>query len=246
MPQNTNKSFPYLFLLMANIIPIVAVWENKFTFFQVIYLYWFETVLLIIPAWVRIAMAQGTQTESGQTLNVALEAIKNSRNEGEEPKPFTPWQKWGIMVRFGFIKLFIMGFYLIFIVVFTGLMVGKKEEGIIVFKTMFFYDPIFNAAVLVFIISMTVQLIAGYIMNGKYKIMSPLNYNNFFDGRTIILHISIVLTTFMYSWWFKDKPHESLGPVAFTTFFVFLKTILDLLSLKNENYKMPSAEVTYI
>ncbi len=229
---------------MANIIPIVAVWQHRFTFFQVVYLYWFETVLLIIPNWIRIGMAQGDQMETG--LKSFVKDAKPRILGIDPPRVYTRGQKAGIMFRYAFGKMAIMMFYLIFIIVFLGLLMGNKDEMIKVFTTILLRDAVFNAAVLVFVISMAVQLLAGYVMNGKYKIMSPLNYNNIFDGRTIVMHIVIVLSGVGYANLFKGKPIESWGPLAFTMLFVFLKTLLDLFSLNKEDYKMQNEGVPYI
>src|ERR1051325_5075349 len=80
--MNTHpRLFPaYLAIVVANLLPIYGAAIGKLFFFQVIYLYWFESVLLIFFNCVRIAAAKGDTIEAGFVLSLAK--LMQVRREG--------------------------------------------------------------------------------------------------------------------------------------------------------------------
>src|ERR1043165_4949387 len=56
-----NRALPlYLMLIVSNALPVYGAAIGKLVFFQVIYLYWFESLLRIVFDCIRIAAARGT------------------------------------------------------------------------------------------------------------------------------------------------------------------------------------------
>jgi hypothetical protein len=63
--------FPaYLLLVAANALPVIGAATGRLVFFQALYLYWFESLLLIVFDGIRIATAQGSRVD-GTLFNKA-------------------------------------------------------------------------------------------------------------------------------------------------------------------------------
>jgi hypothetical protein len=104
---------------------------------------------------------------------------------------------------------------------------------------MIFQNPFFNTAVIFFLINMTVQLIGGFFISGRYKVMAPANYTDVFTGRTILMHVMIVGSAVMHQFLFDGKSYVALGEVLYVGIFMLARTLIDLNHLRKQHEKEP-------
>jgi hypothetical protein len=216
----------YLMLIASNAMPVYGAATGKLVFFQMIYLYWFESLLLIIFDCIRIAAARGKGTEGEIYIN-------RDSDMREDAIPVGFGMRLSLILRSILFRTGLLLFYLVFIVVFVGLQVTDKAHRMDVAMTMGLQNPFFNAAVLVFLINMTVQLIGGFFLNGRYKTESPRSFYNFLDGRTILMHVMIVGSVFIHQYFFEHKAYEAWGEVVYVGIFMLIRTILDLIRVRS-------------
>jgi len=212
----------YLMLIVANALPVWGAAVGKLVFFQVIYLYWFESLLLVFFDCIRIMAAQGSHRSSMNPFSVL------EKEEGSASLR----RKTGLVIRTIVVRVGLLLFYLLFIVLFIGFQLTAKAHGVDVLETLVFRNRFFNTSILVFLINMTVQLIGGFFMNGKYRTEAPANYASIFGGRTILIHVMIVGSVFIHQYFFQGKSYEATGEIAYIGIFMLIKTVSDLLSLR--------------
>lgn len=198
-------------LLLMNLIPVVGYWFLGWNMFSIIYLYWVEAVILAFFYVLKKFLARGRELVHTQPSfwarlwgSVKLLAIR-----------------WGIML-----------FYWVFILVFVAMGQGKMEhrESVENMRILVMRSSGFNLAVFVFFLNGIVVLLRDYILNREYKKALYSDFRLIFDGRTIILHIVIVLGTFSYQYLFKYANIDNRLPgLGFVLIFCILKTIADWL-----------------
>lgn len=168
MTNSRLRALPaYLMLITANALPVYGAAIGKLVFFQVIYLYWFESLLLIGFDCIRIASAQGTNVGGTVFTKMAVGGV------AEDPKVVGFGQKLALILRTIIARVLILLFYLVFIVAFIGFQVTDKKHGLDVVQTMALRNQFFNTAVVIFLINMLVQLVGGFFFSGNYRRDSP-------------------------------------------------------------------------
>lgn len=225
--RHVNGLPAYLMLITANALPVYGAAIGKLVFFQVIYLYWFESLLLIFFDCIRIGAAQGRQIGGGIFNKMAIGGVR----ESGEVAGFSA--KAGLILRTIIIRVLLLLFYLLFIVAFVGFRITGKEHKMDVMETMIFRNQFFNTAVIIFLINMVVQLIGGFFISGKYHTDSPRTYANFFDGRTMLMHVMIVGSVFIHQFFFEKKSYAATGEIVYVGIFMLIKTIVDILHLRS-------------
>lgn len=214
----------YFMLIAANALPVYGAALGKLVFFQVLYLYWFESLLLIAFDLVRIAFARGTQIPDSAILKVNGVLVK-----WDAARDLKAWSKLKMMFWTAFIRTALLLFYLLFIIVFIGFQVTDKTHRMDVFGAMLLRGPFMQTAIWAFVISNIVQLIAGFFYNGQYRILSPRAYQNFFSGRVIIMHVMIVGSAFIHKFLFEGKTYAATGEIVYVGLFMLMKTAMDIL-----------------
>jgi hypothetical protein len=224
-----------MLIVAANAIPVYGAATGQLFFFQVIYLYWFESLLLILFDCIKIGAARGHKIDGGAFAIITKGGIGVGAGE------VTALQRIGLILRTLIVRTLLLLFYLLFIVLFVMLQVTSRDHMVEAAKTIGFANSFFNTAVWVFIISNLVQLIGPFFINRQYREMAPHNYATIFDGRTIMLHVMIALGVFMHKFLFEGKAYESMGEAAYVGIFMLIKTVLDIRQARKERSMEPVA-----
>ena len=260
---NASKYLSKLAVIVANVLPIWLAFTGRLTFFDVLYLYWFESLLLIVFRCVKIGFARGQVTyslwvsetvSSGWGQSKTLSAIKILPSDLKEADGtdyrllpiFTPWEKTKMVIKTAFARVGILLFYLIFMLVFLLFMVNNTDQTIKSATAIVFRDSYFNTAVLFFIFSMVAQLFQGFFANGAYKKMSPKYYASVFDARTILLHVTIIGSVFLHKFVFEGKSYELYGQMVYVAIFIALKLVTEYMQIDKNKEGIHSGEMTYI
>jgi hypothetical protein len=149
--------------------------------------------------------------------------------------------KFSLILKTIIVRVLILLFYLLFIVVFVGFQVTDKGHRMEVFTTMAMRNQFFNTAVIFFLISMTVQLIGGFFISGKYRTAAPINYTNVLSARTIVMHVMIVGSAVIHGFLFEGKSYVALGEILYVTIFMLGRTLLDIAHLRSQHAAEPTA-----
>jgi hypothetical protein len=201
-------------IIGLNLIPVIGYWFFNWSMFSIVYIFWTEAVIIAFYYALEKFLARGREPVMAQpTLinrfikSVQLLAIR-----------------WGIML-----------FYWIFILVFIALGQGKlnQEDSLSNMKILVFQDSSFNIAVLVFALNGLLHLIQNFILTDRYKSALMSDYKSVFDSRTIIIHVVIVLGTFLHQYLMSYVHINSRLPgLGFVLILSSMKTIADLFFRK--------------
>jgi hypothetical protein len=220
-------------IITANLVPLFGAMTGRLFFFQVLYLYWFESLLLIFFDVIRIACARGRET-GGNMFDQWI-------NAGRDAEQFTFGRRLWLIVRYVLVKGGMLLFYLIFVLAFIAFQVTDSSNGLTVTETVAFRNAYFNTSVGCFLISMTVQLITGFFLNGRYKVMSPLSYSSFFDARTMLMHVMIISVVFLHKYLFEHRTYAAAGEILYVGLFVFFKALIEIRKSSLERKDYPDA-----
>lgn len=217
----------YLTLIAANALPVYGAAIGKLVLFQVLFLYWFESLLLVAADCIRIAAARGNQTGGSLFHKLSL------RNTNEYAGVQGFWPKLALVLGTLFGRVLLLLFYLVFLVLFIGFQVTGEGHERDVMRTMVLQDPFFNTSLAIFGISTVVQLI-GFFISGNYRTDSPRKYAGLFDVRSVLIHVMIAGSVFMHRFLFEGKSYEAAGEIAYIGIFMLIKTFIELRSLHEE------------
>jgi hypothetical protein len=212
-------------MIVANIFPLVGIIYYDVNFFALFYLYWWETVIISIFRWQKMGWASKpsepdpTVTYNGQPLT--NEQVNNRR---------------GMRIRYFFVRSGMMLFYLLFIVVFVGILTSIKEDAVGFASAITFSDPWVFWSFVGFVIVHLLEYIS-WIRNETYKETTIVELSSPFDSRIIVMHVVIVGGTFLAMFTseklFPDHPHAA--SIGYGALFVFLKTIIDVIAWRNNH-----------
>ncbi len=219
-----------MMLIAANALPVYGAILGKLVFFQVLYLYWFECLLLILFDLVRIACARGKTIP--EMTSVRINGILTSYDADQDLRLFN---KIKMMFWTAFIRTGMLLFYLLFIIVFIGFQVTAKTHRTDVYDAIMLRGAFMQTALWAFIISNIIQLVAGYFYNGQYRQLSPRAYQNFFTGRVVVMHVLIVGSTFIHKFLFEGKTYAVAGEIVYVGLFMLIKTVMDVRHLAKEH-----------
>lgn len=193
--------------VMINLMMIIGVWRNQWPAFLVIYGFWLETLIISFFTSLKITFASG----EGQIAPHILKGIK-----------------------FMLIRIAILSFYLIFIVVFLGVMHVPKTEFPKIMLSISFKDPVFNTTIAGFFLACIMDFIFNYWFNNMRMSKPPSYFFSFIDARTLIIHVVVVLGTFVFIMAEKHFPDNKtyMGTAGFLTLFIIIKSIGDIVTIK--------------
>ncbi|MDZ4758318.1 MAG: DUF6498-containing protein [Bacteroidota bacterium] len=207
-------AFPLLFQIAFNLMPIYGVIVGHWTLFSVIYLYWMETMIISFFSFIKIVSAQGDKP----TGDVKFKAF------------VVTGSKWKLGFKYLFIRIATLLFYLLFIVVFVGFIASNKGDGSKNFDLVLLRNPVFNLTLLLYTLSLGMDLMWHYFGNGEYLRAHPSDNASFIDGRTIVMHMVIVFGAVGFSFVKENYPYNGeLAQLYFIGVFVLVKTIADVL-----------------
>lgn len=217
-----ERSIPVLpSVILANIIPLVAIISYDFSFFSLIYLYWWETVLLSIFNFMKMGSANKTG-EPDPNLKINGRVLSHEQVNNRKYM-----RRMYIFVRMGMLI-----FYLIFIVVFIGVLGMDRGDDPAKFgETILLIDPWIRIGLAAFFITHLLEYIV-WRRDGSAAETTLRELGSPFDARVIVMHLVIVLGTFLSMFvtesMFPNNPKA--GSIAYASIFVILKTIVDLLA----------------
>ena len=220
--KNFQKRNNFFYLLLTNSLILYGAIVNQWPIFLVIYGFWLETIIISIFETLKILFAKG---ENSKPPNITL-ATQH------------------LLIKFGMLL-----FYLIFIVVFIGLLHSSKTDSIKILNAVYFSDKFFNAALLSMILGGLLNFIVIYWMELRTN-FGAKHFFNFLDARTLTIHLVIVIGTFALE--FADKNllfNENLDKkYVFLSIFILVKTIADLVSIQfsNNEEDLPTTPNNYI
>lgn len=188
--------------VIMNIVPFLGVVFFDWSVFALIYAFWLETLSESFFNAVRIGFAQNTESTSGNFYKA---------------------------LRYFIIRVLILLFYLIFILVFVGIAISGKQEGINFAMYLLLADPSFKVTIITFFLIKVFELAYHYFYLNERKNVSPNSFTGLFDARIIIIHVVIVLGVFAHQF-FSEKMDNHAGVVAFAGVFVLVKTMAELVS----------------
>ncbi|MBK6339281.1 MAG: hypothetical protein IPF63_06695 [Bacteroidetes bacterium] len=209
-------------MLLTNSLILYGAIVNQWPIFLVIYGFWLETIIISIFETLKILFAKG---ENSKPPNITL------------------------ATQHLLLKLGMLLFYLIFIVIFIGLLHSSKTDSIKILNAVYFRDKFFNAALLSMILGGLLNFIVIYWMELRTN-FGAKHFFNFLDARTLTIHLVIVIGTFALD--FADKNllfNENLDKkYVFLSIFILVKTIADLVSIQfsNNEEDLPTTPNNYI
>lgn len=226
MSNTLHRSTSIPAILIANALPVYGAAVGSLNFFQVLYLYWLESLFLIFFQGIRIVCAGGKKMDADPyPMKVDGKPLK------QKEVLLNTWGKIKLMLRYTFFQIFLLGFYLIFIIAFIMMQVTDKSQRSAGLNTIFFGNFYFNLSLIAFMISAAIQLITGFFTNGSYRQMSPWNYINIFGARTIIMHVMIVTSVFIHQFFFAGKSYAAKGEIVYVLLFMLARTVSEMRSV---------------
>lgn len=188
-----------LIQFLMNIIPFLGVAFMGWSVFALIYSFWLETLAESFFNAIKVAFA------------------------GKNHKGISTYIK---AIRFFIGRVLILLFYLIFIIVFVGVMVSMNEEGARFAMYMLFLEPTFKITMLSFFILKAIEIGYHYFYLNERMDQEPETHAIIFDRRTTIIHIVIVVGVFAYEF-FSKRIDSHTGVVAFAAVFVLVKILAE-------------------
>lgn len=199
--------------LLLNLVPVIGYWFLDWSMFAIVYIYWVEALLVGFFLALRVLLSKGADPVTGRLMPL-------SRRIGKALKT--------LLVRTA-----ILLFYWLFILVFVALGQGKLSTGEHHknIEIIFFLNSTFNIAVFAFFLSQLQEFIRDFILNDQYKTEVPSGFISFFDSRTIIIHVVIVLGTFSHEFLAKyQEMDQRLPGLGFVGVLFVIKCLADLFT----------------
>ena len=207
LPKNKNVFLPLI--IFSNLFPLYGVINYNWTIFSVVYIYWIELLIISTFQLLKILLAKGDTNA-------------------------TFFNKLALGIKFFIFRTGLFFFYLLFIVVFLGLLTsaksGETKDAITMFEAMFFRGTFYRITLLSFILYNLVEFLVLFIANEKYKTDKPHDNFILLDAHIIVVHIVVVLGTFLYQGVTEHFHwnHKS-AMIACVSLFVVIKIIADII-----------------
>ncbi len=212
MPKIHFQS-PFFTIILGNLIPIFGVIFWGWTAFYVFWLFWIETLIVAIFNAIKIYKCKGDSTYSNS-------------------------EKFRKALTYFLMRIGVFAFYSIFIIVFIGVSGSNDSNNSISFaKVISFQDTTFNLALVSFTINQFVLYMTQFYQNGWYLKALPTEYNAIFEGRQIIIHISVVLGAFIGNF-LKVKMHNIMLTSIIVGIFCILKILYEIWQYRIEERKL--------
>ena len=214
--SSKDRNYTLPLLLLTNLMPLYGVIRWNWTFFSVVYLYWLELIIISTFQLLKIFLAQGGSISCIAKIVIGLKFFLS---------------RTGIFL-----------FYLIFIVTFLGVLPNKDNTDPTAFvsmaDTLLLRNTFFKINFFGFFLYNLLEFLLTYIINKAYKQKLATDYFSFLDVHIIVVHIVVVLGTFIYMG-ATEKLHwkHKSAIIACVSLFVVVKLIADYIrqSVSEEN-----------
>ncbi len=210
-----NVKYNLLMIVLLNMIPLIGFWYFDWSMFSIVYIYWAEGLIVAVFECAKIAIAFG--------------------REENKPKVDHFFTRLSSALKFLMVKIGILLFYGIFIFAFVANPPGETNRDIVThnYLILFFQDKWFNSALIAYFASQFIFFMTSFIATDDYKNKASSSYKVLFDGRTIVLHIVIVLGTFGYQYFKRFESIDNRLPaLSYVLLLVVIKTFSDILRYK--------------
>ncbi len=202
-------------ILLSNLLPLIGFLFFHWSMFAIIYLYWVQGIFVALSDSIKIVMSRGIN-EAG---------VVESKNK-----------RISSAVKFFCLRLGIFFFYWIFLLAFVARAGDTANHAVVVqnYVIIFFMDKSFNQVLLATFIAEAIAFLGTFIATEDYKTDLPSKYKLFFDARTIIMHIVIVLGTFGSQFFESMLPVSKTPGFSYVILLVILKMIVELYFSRNK------------
>jgi hypothetical protein len=133
-------------------------------------------------------------------------------------------------VSYMIVRTLILLFYLIFIVVFLGVIMSSEQgKGYEWVTYLTFIDSSFRYSMLTLFV---LKLIGFIAQNSESSVENYKSIPAIFDGRQIVIHVTIIVGFFGY-FKMQELLNPEIGLVVFTLIFATIKTIVEYFTSEN-------------
>lgn len=212
-------------IILANIFPLVGIIYYDMSFFALFYLYWWETVMISIFRWLKMAWAEKpSEPDPNFTINGQTLSYETVNNRGRMRR------------QYFFLRSGMMIFYLIFIIVFVGVISTMQEDPTAFARAITFTDKWVFWSFIGFTLVHLAEYIS-WVRSGAYKETSLVELATPFDARIIVIHVVIVLGTFlaMYTSESLFPEHPKAASIGYASLFVVLKVVVEVIAYQKNH-----------
>jgi len=208
-----NRSITILLIIIFNLIPILGVASFGWQPFEAFWFFWVETLIMAVFNALQIVYSQGQDPGN----------VNSS-------KPLVYHLNAGI--KYLLIRIGIFLFYAIFIITFIGFVANvNKDKGAVV-TTVLFQNRLFNAGLLISMVSQGYYLVMGFFNSGAFYTSKPDSFAALFDGRQLVIHVAIVLGALGAIFLEKNTSYGHYGSVFIISLLCICKCVFDILSTR--------------
>ncbi len=203
--------------LLVNLFPLVGVWTQGWTFFLVIYIFWFEMLIVTFFNALCILLSQGRILE-GNVLRGEAIALTSRLGHG---------------LKYFIVRLIVFCFYMIFIILFVGLGMatsGKMNDASIkdMATSLYFSNWTFNLAILSFFSMNLYRFLKNFVLPQRFLVSKPEEFSSFWDYRIITVHITLIVGVLLGEFLVKQWGAQSPFVMPFVvTFFIVVKIVIE-------------------
>lgn len=186
--------------LIMNFVSLLGVIFFDWSVFALFYFFYLETVAISFFDGLKILYAEGDE-DKGPHIVPAF--------------------------RFLFFRFFILAFYMVFIIVFVGILIsGQQGKGYEWAQYFMLMVPSFKITVYSLLALQLFDFIFFYMIKKQREHTTVASLNQFFNARIVIIHVVIILGAFTFQY-FGDKFGSRYGIIGFATVFVLFKILVD-------------------
>jgi hypothetical protein len=222
MTRNGTTTLPLIIAL--NLLPVAGVLWWGWTAFSVFYLFWLETLIVAFFNTLKIIMCRGDEYDLKIEKSNAPFATLHVNYASHLKKAF----------GYLFVRIFIFCFYLLFIVVFIGVISASKDDTLTNAQIGLFLNKSFNYALLGFFIAQALDFVFEFILNDEYRHTHASDFASIFDGRQLVVHVAVVLGGvlggFAKNW--TGHEYSTWIPLFVVVIFCLSKTIFEIFKYK--------------
>ena len=100
---------------------------------------------------------------------------------------------------------------------------GREQSLVDMSSSMLFRNYYFNLAIGNFVLVAVLDFIGNYLLNGQYLTSTPEGQAHILDKRTIVVHVSIVLSTFFQLFLVSFITDSKVITLLTTSLFISIK-----------------------
>lgn len=207
---NNPERFPIfnrverIFNIAMNIFPIIGVIFLKWNVFAIFYVFWLETLGKTFFQALNVLFARGAESFVSKSLS---------------------------LITFILFRTGLLLFYLLFIVVFIGVMMASHHENSSEWLSyLVFSDKGFRYSIgIYFIISLCLFMIKVYLYRKNNKTESYSFKYAVLEPNLVIIHVVLVVGSVLFQF-IEESVGARIGLIVFTSIFVIVKLIVEYAS----------------